>query len=147
MSITDDLMAFNILAVGTEDLAEKYIDSQQTEENFLGIAFDLLNFSGQLLMLYLAMTFVIKHKRCINRSVIFIAKYGYLLLYVSFMFYGQDVSSFISSRFLHASTFPLFIVYSYYMQHHEIGKKDRIAMVLLGLYSIYELVYHMYKWW
>lgn len=147
MLITNDLIGLNILAAGTENLAESYINKQHSELNILGIAFDLLNFSGQLLMLYLSMKFVLNQKEIVDKPIFFLIKYGYILVYVSFLFYGQGVSSFISSRFLHASTFPLVVVYSYYMQHHKINKNDRVAMILLGLYSFYELTYHMYKWW
>lgn len=147
MAITNSLMGVNILAAGTEDLAEHYVEQQHTEQNFLGIASDVLNFSGLLLMLYLAMNFILKQKKQINNAVVFLMKYGYLLVYISFMFYGQGVSSFISSRFLHASTFPLMVVYSYYMQHHKLCRMDKIAISLLGLYAFYELIYPMYKWW
>lgn len=147
MIITNELMSLNILAVGTENLAENYIGKQRSEQNFFGIAFDILNFSGQLLMLYLVIKFMLKQKESINKAVIFLVKYGYILMYISFMFYGQGVSSFISSRFLHASTFPLIVVYSYYMQHHDVNRKDRIAIMLIGMYAFYELIYPMYKWW
>ena len=145
--ITHELMSLNILAVGTENLAENYIGKQRSEQNFFGIAFDILNFSGQLLMLYLVIKFMLKQKESINKAVIFLVKYGYILMYISFMFYGQGVSSFISSRFFHASTFPLIVVYSYYMQHHDVNRKDRIAIMLIGMYAFYELIYPMYKWW
>ena len=98
-------------------------------------------------MLYLSMKFVLIKKEVVDRSIYFCIKYGYILVYISFLFYGQGVSSFISSRFLHASTFPLIVVYSYYMQHHKINKNDRVAMFLLGLYAFYKLAYPMYKWW
>ena len=86
-------------------------------------------------------------KEVIDRPIYFYIKYGYILVYISFLFYGQGTSSFISSRFLHASTFPLIVVYSYYMQHHKINKNDRAAIFLLGLYAFYKLAYPMYKWW
>ncbi len=44
MLITNDLIGLNILAAGTENLAESYINKQHSELNILGIAFDLLNF-------------------------------------------------------------------------------------------------------
>ncbi len=145
--VTNNLMELNILAAATENLAEGYINKQHSELNFFGVAFDVLNFSGQLLMLFLSTKFILDHRGKINNSVAVLTKYGYILMYISFLFYGQSVSSFISSRFLHASTFPLVVVYSYYMQHHIINKKDRVSMCLLGLYAFYELIYPMYKWW
>lgn len=147
MLITNNLIEMNILASGTENLAEGYISKHHSELNILGVAFDVLNFSGQLLMLYLSMKFVLSKKEVVDRPIYFYIKYGYILVYISFLFYGQGVSSFISSRFLHASTFPLIVVYSYYMQHHKINKNDRVAMFLLGLYAFYKLAYPMYKWW
>lgn len=145
--LTNNLMDLNILAAGTENLAENYVGKQNNAQNILGIACDALNFSGQLLMLYLAVKFVLGHKEQTNKNIILLVKYGYVLVYISFMFYGQGVSAFISSRFLHASTFPLIVVYSYYLQHHRTKKNDRVVMALLGLYAFYELVYPMYKWW
>ena len=145
--ITNNLIDLNILSIGTENLAEGYISKHNSELNILGIAFDLLNFSGQLLMLYLSIKFILSKKKVVDKPIIFLIKYGYILVYISFLFYWQGVSSFISSRFLHASTFPLIVVYSYYMQHHKINKNDRVVMFLLGLYAFYKLLYAMYKWW
>ena len=147
MLITNSLMVLGFFATDTEDLAESYINHQHSVANVFGIAFDLLNFSGQLLILYLSMRFVLNQKEEVDKSIVFLMKYGYILVYISFLFYDQSVSSFISSRFLHASTFPLVVVYSYYMQHHNISKNDKVAMCLLGLFAFYRLVYPMYKWW
>lgn len=147
MLITDKLLELDFLTAGAENLAEHYMEGQRADQNFFGVAFDVLNFSGQLLMLFLSMNYILNKKNNINKTVFVLAKYGYVLVYISFLFYGQVLSSFVSSRFLHASTFPLIVVYSYYMQHHNINGKDRLAMILLGMYAFYELIYPMYKWW
>lgn len=145
--LTNNVMNLDVLAANTEKLAEHYIEGQHSEKNFWGVACDLLNFSGQLLMLYLSIRFVLRQKEQISSVIVFLIKYGYVLVYMSFLFYGQSVSSFISSRFLHASTFPLIVVYSYYIQHHKIARSNKVAISLLGLYAFYELIYPMYKWW
>lgn len=147
MIIANKLLELDILTAGADNLAKHYMDGQRTDLNFFGVAFNVLNFSGQLLMLYLSMNYILNKKDNINRAVFVLAKYGYVLVYISLLFYGQALSSFVSSRFLHASTFPLIVVYSYYMQHHNINGKDRLAMSLLGVYAFYELSYPMYKWW
>ena len=59
----NNLMGMDFFATGTEDLAESYINKQHSELNVFGIAFDLLNFSGQLLILYLSMKFVLNQKK------------------------------------------------------------------------------------
>lgn len=141
------LLDINILENGAEMLAEKYMERADEKLNIGGIAFDALHFSGQLLMLYLAAKYVIGHKAKMNKAIVVLFKYGYILIYISFLFYGQSTSSFISSRFLHASTFPLVVVYSYYMSNHRVNKTDRIALFLLGTYAFYKLLYPMYKWW
>lgn len=140
------LLDMNILNYGAEMLAEKYVGQANEKQNIGGIAFDALHFSGQLLMLYIVAKFVISHKEKMNKAIVVLYKYGYLLIYISFLFYGQSTSSFISSRFLHASTFPLVVVYSYYMSNHHVNNTDRIALFLLGTHAFYKLLYPMYKW-
>lgn len=147
MMTTKYLLDINILENGAELLAEKYMERADEKLNIGGIVFDALHFSGQLLMLFLAARFVVSHKKEINKAVVLLFKYGYILIYISFLFYGQSTSSFISSRFLHASTFPLVVVYSYYMSNHRVNRTDRIALFLLGAYAFYKLLYPMYKWW
>ena len=144
---TNYLLDLNFLNSETEQLAEHYFEGAKASVNVFGAIFDILHFSGQLTMLYLAMNFVLNNKANINKVVVALFKYGYILVYISFLFYGQGTSSFLSSRFLHASTFPLVIVYSYYLTYHRMNKTDRLALLLLGSYALYALLYAMYKWW
>lgn len=147
MVATTYLLNLDFLVADTEQLAESYMEKSKADINYLGVFFNILHFSGQLLILYLATTFILKNKKFVNKSIFFLLKYGFVLVYISFLFYGQGTSSFISSRFLHASTFPLVVVYSYYLSNHNVKKSDCVAMLLLGGYTAYELLYAMYKWW
>lgn len=147
MAFSKYFLEMNVLNAETEQLAEKYIERADSKLNIGGIVFDMLNFAGQLLMLYVTIKYTLTHKEHSNKAILLLLKYGYLLVYISFLFYGQSTSSFISSRFLHASTFPLVIVYSDYLTFHRTNKSDRFALLLLGGYSLYHILYHMYKWW
>ena len=148
MVATSYLLSLDFILSNTEQLAQGYMAKSKADVNYLGLLFNVLHASGQLLILYLSIRYILKNKEFTHKSIITLLKYGYILVYISFLFYGQESSSFISSRFLHASTFPLVIVYSYYLtNHHIIRRTDRVAMRLLWIYALYELLYCMYKWW
>lgn len=71
--------------------------------------------------------------------------YTYVLMYISFLFYGQQVSAFLSPRFWDASmyTATLFLSYYLYMQNRTFLIKG--ALCILVLANVYNLAYILYK--
>ena len=57
--------------------------------------------------------------------------YSYMLVYISFLFWGQQVSVFITDRFYDAATFTLAIFYTYYL-----SSKPRTRFIKICLYSM-----------
>lgn len=75
-----------------------------------------------------------------DKFVIHFAKYSYFLIYISFIFFNQETSSFLSQRFWDASLFPiaLAIPLGIYLKS---DRKITISFYLLLLANIYSFAY------
>lgn len=69
----------------------------------------------------------------------------YILIYISYLFSGQEVSAFISSRFWDASLFPFTLFLTSYLDGKRLNSFLRICFVLLVINIIYSYLYGIYK--
>lgn len=79
-----------------------------------------------------------------NHFIIHFTKYSYILVYLSFVFFNQETSSFLSNRFWDASLYSmaLIIPLSVYQQKAKIISFSIYMLILANLYSI---AYSIYK--
>lgn len=139
---------FNYIHFGEDTLSQAniYLNQNKAKINIFGILRLLWNWSGYLLCMFICLHSYINKQVPDNRYIKFCLKYGYILVYISFLFFGQEMSSFISSRALHASVFPLLISTCYCYQYLDRTNLNRCAMFLLTSYCIYNLVYFFIIW-
>lgn len=75
----------------------------------------------------------------------FFLNYTYVLMYISFLFYGQQVSAFLSPRFWDASMYTATLFFSYYLYVQNRTPLIKGSLNVLILANVYNLVYILYK--
>ena len=69
----------------------------------------------------------------------------YILIYISYLFTGKEVSSFIAPRFWDASLFPFTLFLTSYLNGKRLNIFLKICLVLLIINIIYSYLYGIYK--
>lgn len=142
-------LASNILEMGflgeqTIDRGTSYLErGSEGAYNIFGILTNSIIWMALFLYFYETTQYYIKNT-C-NKAIIYIQKYTYILVYVSFLFYGQNVSAFLYTRTLNFAMFPLSIAFAYYLQNSKYSKKRILIISLFFLNTLYEITYHIYK--
>lgn len=123
-----------------------YIDSDFNQTaNFYGlIQLSLWRIPVLLLIFYAIINIYFKKERVAYKYKIFL-NYSYLLLYIAFLFYGQPVSAFFSSRFQDAVMVPLTIFLGYYLTEKPRSGFIKSCLYFLILANIYDFAYILYK--
>lgn len=88
-------------------LISKFQDSSKTESNINGIIMEVFE---SIVILSLVFNMIKKYlydKINATREQFFIFKYAYVLVYIAFLFLGQDVSTWINKRTIHVASFAL----------------------------------------
>ena len=129
----------------TVNASQLYLDLDSSVSNWRGMTLQIWRWLGILMALFISSFYVINKRNSIPRSIFFFAKFAFLLVYISFLFYGQDMSSFISSRTLHAAGFPLMLSAGYYYQNSERSKLDKMTLLIITSYGLFSLFYFMWK--
>lgn len=146
-SLPDYLLSWSYFQDDTINMGNMYLEKENYTANFNGMLRLFLDWSGVLLNLALTTLYFCKFGNTIDQTIVFMQKYGYLLVYVSFLFYGQLMSSFISSRTLHAAAFPLLITSCYYYQNKDRNIISQIALILLsGFTFVFNTIYYYFHW-
>lgn len=102
-----DFSFFNLLDEEQIQILDKYATAEQLELNTNGIIMSVFTNTFLLLLVFnMAKKYVYDNIEA-SKEQLFIFKYAYVLVYVSFLFLGQNVSSWISNRSLHAASFAL----------------------------------------
>lgn len=99
-----------------------------------------------LLLLYAIIRVFFKNSDHINYGMKVFLQYSYILIYLSFFFYGQQVSAFFASRFWDASLYPMAIFLIYYLYNKRDIRFVRMCLYLLVVSNLYDLAYSLYKY-
>lgn len=143
-TLSSDILEMGILGEQTIDRGTSYLErGSEGSYNILGVLTNSIKWIALLLYFYETSKYYIK-STC-NKTVVYIQKYTYVLVYVSFLFYGQNVSAFLYSRTLNFAMFPLAISFAYYLQNAKYYKHRNIIFFLFFLNTLYEITYHIYK--
>lgn len=143
-TLSNDILEMGFLGEQTIDRGTSYLErGSEGGYNIFGILTNSIIWMALFLYFYETTQYYIKNT-C-NKVVIYLQKYTYLLAYVSFLFYGQNVSDFLYTRTLNFAMFPLAISFAYYLQNSEYCKKRNVIIFLFFLNTLYEITYHIYK--
>lgn len=116
------------------NLITTYQSSENVVSNINGIIGIVFNKAVLLLLLFNITKKYLFSKIEVSKAHFFIYKYAYFLIYISFLFLGQDISPWISSRTLHASSFALVLCATHCFDVCKIGgKRTNIEkMIFIG---------------
>jgi hypothetical protein len=129
------------------ETGHRYLDSDlRSTFNIYGIIQLTLNRLPVLLLLfYIIKNTVYTRKIEVSFYSKVYTKYTFILIYMSFLFYGQNVSAFLSSRFWDASLFPVTIVIADFWENRPRSKFFKFCMILLIVASFYNFSHAMYS--
>lgn len=143
-TLSSDILEMGFLGEQTIDRGTSYLErGSEGAYNIFGILTNSIMWMALFLYFYETTQYYIKNT-C-NKAIIYIQKYTYILVYVSFLFYGQNVSAFLYTRTLNFAMFPLAISFAYYLQNSKYSKKRNLIIFLFFLNTLYEITYHIYK--
>lgn len=124
--------------------------TEYIESDFYQIAniFGLLQLSlwriPILLLLFYAIRNIYFKKEPIKRGYKVFLNYTFILIYISFLFYGQQTSAFLSPRFWDASTYTATIFLSCYLYDKPRTKLIKGSLYCLILANLYNFSYAIY---
>lgn len=136
------------LNIGNDDLmhhAEVYTDMEKIIANWKGLIQIVLSWSGLILLMFQLSKYYIIHTE--NKAIFALFRYSYLLIYIAALFLGQQYTSFIYSRFIHAASFTLiFCAANYFYEVKNRTSLDKITLLLIIINTAYNLLYFIWKW-
>lgn len=143
-TMSNYILELDFLGEQTVDRGLSYLErGTEGEYNIYGLLTNSILWIALLLCFYETTKFYLNS--CHNITIISIQKYAYILVYVSFLFYGQNISNFLFTRTLNFAMFPLAISFAYYLQNSTRNYIAKVAMFFFLLNTLYEITYHIYK--
>ena len=148
MPFVFDILGGSLFSTETAEFAQGYLESDKSIANINGIMRLCLEYIPRILIFIFLVKEYIFSKKEIPKSIRFFFQYSYILFYIAMLFFGQDTSSFVSSRTIHMMCFPLTIVCAYYLTTSE--KRPillKSALSFFILYDAFAFLYTIYKYW
>ncbi len=132
-------------------LISSYQSSQKTEANIYGILSNIFA-KGSLILLLLGLTKKILYDKIqCSKSQFFIFKYTFLMIYVSFLFFGQQISIWVSYRTLHAGSFAMVLCATQCFDPNLTEKKrttmESVILICFLISTIFNQMSFIIKMW
>ena len=148
MQLQGAVMSYLSLNEEQTTFITNYADSEKVLTNMLGwIPIILEKLTFILLIIFLTKKMVYDNiPQTSTHRLMF--KFSYIMLYLSFLFFEQETSSWISSRTLHAASFGLVLCSTYCFDNNKNIKRtklERITILMLILNSLWGQLYFLYK--
>lgn len=142
--ISDYVLTLDLGNEEFKNVGSNYLTSENFSiTNFYGYISLFVNRLPIILLLYYVISRVLK-KEIQNKVVCYFGRYAFWLMYISFVFFNQPTSSFLSPRFWDASIYPL--VYAFPLALYM--KNDRLVKLgykLLVFSCFYSMLYSLYS--
>ena len=143
----EGLFTTSLFSEQTENFANSFISSAKAEINIYGIIPEVLSYSSRTLIVY-SLVKEITFKNSVPLVIRKLTEFVYVLFYVAILFYGQNVSSFVTARTIHFMCFPLTLVLTYYLSNnYKVPKSLTYGIYLMILYDLYRFSYTIWKNW
>lgn len=124
---------------------ESYMEGETYTRNIFGQIHLFINrFPIFLLLIYSIWSIFIK-KDIIPKIYIILLRMIYILIYISYLFVGRDISAYIAPRFWDASLFPLTLFAAGYMYNKRQTRFFKTCFYLLLFSLLYRFAYNIYK--
>ena len=125
-----------------------YTDSEKLITNMLGWIPIIIEKTAFILLIILLSKKIIYENIPQTSAHRLMFKFSYILLYLSFLFFEQETSSWISNRTLHAASFGLVLCTTHCYDNNKNIKRtklEKIVLIMLILNSLWGQLYFIYK--
>ena len=147
----DVFLEYYMAYLGTysEDASEvfnRYLESDlRAVSNFNGILRLFIERTPIILLLIYSINNVFFKKRRLPVYYEILLRMSYIMIYMSFLFIGKEVSAYISPRMWDASLYPLTLFMAYYL--YPVRKKNKVTifLMLLFVFFLFIVTYNIYK--
>ena len=112
--------------------------------NFNGFIRMVIDRLPILLLLFVSVRDVFWKKMVLGRIYKYFLVMTYVLIYISYLFVGRDVSAFIAPRFWDASIFPFTLFLGGYLENKKATIYVYISFFLLIISKIFTYLYAFY---
>ena len=124
---------------------ESYMEGETYTRNIFGQIHLFINRFPILLLLIYLIRRVFINNDFIPKIYIILLRMIYILIYISYLFVGRNISAYIAPRFWDASLFPLTLFAAGYMYNKRQARFFRICFYLLLFSLLYRIAYNIYK--
>lgn len=123
-----------------------YLDGERSISNIMGLIRLGIEYVPRFLIIYIITRLIILNKQQVPYYISYLAHFCFILFYIALLCYGQEFSSFISSRTIHMMCFPLIIVVSYLVERTGYNKLVLSSVILFIISDLFAFLHSIYKW-
>lgn len=148
MQLLGPIMSYLTLNEEQASFISQYVESEKMISNALGWIPIIIEKTSFILLMFLLTKKMIYDKIPQTSAHRLMFKFSYIMVYLSFLFFEQGTSSWISSRTLHAATFSLVLCTTFCFNNNENNKRtnfEKIVLTMLILNSLWGQLYFIYK--
>lgn len=149
-ALSGKLLALEIFNDQQEAFMNRYFDQESDSLNSIGLITKIFEKSSLVLFLLLVVKKVLYDNVPTSKAQYFTFKYAYLMVYVSFLFLGQDTSIWISSRALHAGMFAMVLCASHCFDLRYTEKRtnlEKVSFILMLIPAFWDQLSFILKTW
>lgn len=146
MTVINYILLGGMLSEGTSEFADGYFNAEAVTSNLFGYMRLTIEYIPRLLTFIVLIKTFCFSKEEPPRHIRVLLQYSYILFYLALLFFGQELSSFVSSRTIHMMCFPLTIVLAYYLMNRKRPVLIKVALSFYIFVDIFTYTYTIYKW-
>lgn len=140
------LVCLDVYNYSSSDTFVKYLESEYRREyNIIGYSRIFIDRLPIFILLFMSIKDVYWKNLEMHRIYRCFLIMTYVLIYISFLFVGRDVSAYIAPRFWDASLFPLTLFLGGYLSRKKSNHSILLAMALLIISKVFTYLYIFYK--
>lgn len=124
---------------------ERYMEGESLTANINGVIRLIIDRSAIFLLLFYSIWKIYFKNEVCPKVYLTLLKISYLLIYISYLFTGRDISKFIAPRFWDAALFPFTLFIAGYMFNKRNSIFFKACIILLILSKLYSMSYIVYK--
>lgn len=146
-----DLIAFSFISEysafneESSESMERYMEGESQGANINGILRLTIDRLPIFLLLLFSIWKIHFKKESVPKIYSILLSMSYIMIYISYLFVGRDISKFIAPRFWDAALFPLTLFITGYMYNKRTTLFFKICIYLLLLSKFYTFAYTIYK--
>ncbi|MEE0624785.1 MAG: hypothetical protein UDG88_01830 [Muribaculaceae bacterium] len=130
---------------GNAAVMEQYMNGEGETLNILGIFKNIVNKAPIVILTIYSLNKVYSSKYVADKLSRVLLNSSYLLIYISFLFLGRDISKFIAPRFWDAAYFPLTLFWGKVLFENRKERIVKYSIVLFFASQMYNIAYTIYK--